>query len=58
MSGMVRFCPFYLLFYHLVIPYVPLGREPIERIIRADIMTSKPREVQENDRHYKYQYKS
>ena len=43
MSGMVRFCPFYLLFYHLVIPYVPLGREPIECINTADIMTSKPR---------------
>lgn len=43
MSGMVRFCPFYPLFYHLVIPCVPLGHEPIERINSADIMTSKPR---------------
>ncbi len=30
-------------FYRLVTTNVPLGREPIERIIRADIMTSKPR---------------
>ena len=27
----------------MVTTNVPLGREPIERIIRADIMTSKPR---------------
>ena len=45
-------------FVPLTPPLVPLGPKTIEPYNRADIMTSKPREVQDNDRHYKYQYKS